>query len=221
VTNNNDLFIREVDEELRNDQLKSIWRRFGALIIGAAVLIVAGVAAWRGYDYWQASQANASGDRFLAALDQARDGNSAEALKALESLQADGTGAYPMLAKLRSAGLLAETDPKAAVAAFDAFAADGSVPQPLRDIAKLRAAYLLVDHGTYDEVAARAETLSADGNSLRHSAREAMGLAAWKAQRTDDARRLFSQIADDPQTPRGVAERAGIMLALIGEVAAG
>jgi hypothetical protein len=220
VTNNNDLFIREVDEELRNDQFKSIWRRFGPLIIGGALLVVGGVAGWVGYDYWQTSRANASGDRFLAALDQARDGNTAEALTALQSLQADGTGAYPMLAKLRAAGLQAETDAKAAIAAFDAFAADTSVPQPLRDIARLRAAYLLVDNGTYEEVAQRAELLSADGNPLRHSAREAMGLAAWKAQRDDDARRLFGQIADDPQAPRGVAERAGIMLALIGEAAA-
>ncbi|MCU0831604.1 MAG: tetratricopeptide repeat protein [Rhizobiaceae bacterium] len=220
MTNNNDLFIREVDEELRNDQFKSIWRRFGPLIIGGALLVVGGVAGWVGYDYWQTSRANASGDRFLAALDQARDGNTAEALTALQSLQADGTGAYPMLAKLRAAGLQAETDAKAAIAAFDAFAADTSVPQPLRDIARLRAAYLLVDNGTYEEVAQRAELLSADGNPLRHSAREAMGLAAWKAQRDDDARRLFGQIADDPQAPRGVAERAGIMLALIGEAAA-
>jgi hypothetical protein len=221
VTNNNDLFIREVDEEIRNDQLKSIWKRFGPLLIACAVLLVAGVAAWRGYEYWNTSRANASGDRFLAAIDLARDGNTAEALKSLEVLQADGSGAYPLLAKLRAAGILAETDPAAAVAAFDAVAADSSVAAPLRDVARLRAAYLLVDNGTYEDVAQRAETLSADGNALRHSAREAMGLAAWKAGRTDDARRLFRQIADDGQAPSGIAQRAQVMLSLIGEAAVG
>jgi hypothetical protein len=215
VTNNNDLFVREVDDEIRQDQLKSLWRRFGPILIAAAVLIVAGVGGWRGYQYWNENRANVSGDRFLAALDQARDGNTAEALKSLETLQADGTGAYPLLAKLRAAGILAETDAKAAVAAFDAVAADGSVAQPLRDIARLRAAYLLVDHGTYDEVAARAEPLSADGNAMRHSAREALGLAAWKAGNIDNARLLFEQIANDAQAPDGLAQRVQVMLSLI------
>lgn len=216
MSNNNDLFIREVDEELRNDQLKSLWRRFGAALVTLALLIVAGVGGWRAYEYWQGEQANASGDRFLAALDQAREGNTAEAAKALETLTLDGTGAYPLLAKLRSASIMAETDPKAAVAAYDAVAADGSVAAPLRDIARLRAAYLLVDAGTYAEVAARVETLSADGNALRHSAREALGLAAWKAGEAENARKLFQQIADDPRAPVGIAQRAGVMLSLIG-----
>jgi hypothetical protein len=216
MSNNNDLFIREVDEELRNDQLKSLWKRFGAALVTFAVLIVAGVGGWRAYEYWQGERANASGDRFLAALDQAREGNTAEAAKALDTLALDGTGAYPLLAKLRAASIMAETDPKAAVAAYDAVAADGSVASPLRDVARLRAAYLLVDNGTYAEVAARAETLSADGNALRHSAREALGLAAWKAGEAENARKLFQQIADDPRAPAGIAQRAGIMLSLIG-----
>ncbi|NJR14113.1 MAG: hypothetical protein HC779_08130, partial [Phyllobacteriaceae bacterium] len=115
-----------------------------------------------------------------------------------------------------AATLLAATDPKAAVAAFDAVAADGSVPAPLRDVARLRAAYLLIDNGTYAEVAARAETLSSDGNAMRHSAREALGLAAWKAGEMDNARVLFQQIADDANASEGIAQRAQIMLALIG-----
>jgi len=35
-----DSFIREVDEELRHDRLKSIWDRFGNLLIGLAVLVL-------------------------------------------------------------------------------------------------------------------------------------------------------------------------------------
>jgi len=31
---NDDSFIREVNEELRSDQLRFVWRRFGRLIIG-------------------------------------------------------------------------------------------------------------------------------------------------------------------------------------------
>jgi hypothetical protein len=45
----------------------------------------------------------------------------------------------------------------------------------------LRAAYLLVDHGSYSDVSAEVEVLAVPGNPARHSAREALGLAAFKA----------------------------------------
>jgi hypothetical protein len=215
MSNTNDLFVREVDDELRQDKLKSAWRRFGTILISAAVAVVLAVAAWTGYTTWSESRANASGDRFLAALDSARAGNSDEALKGLTALEADGTGAYPLLARFRAATLTAAKDPKAAVAAFDAVAADNTVAEPLRDIAKLRAAYLLVDNGTYVEVAARAETLSADGNPMRYSALEAMGLSAYKAGDTANAQKLFETITADTAAPAGVAARAQIMLSLI------
>ena len=215
MSNTNDLFVREVDDELRQDKLKSVWRRFGTILISGAVAIVLGVAAWTGYTQWSDSKANASGDRFLSALDAARAGNSDEALKGLTALEADGTGAYPLLARFRSATLTAAKDPKAAVAAFDAVAADSSVAEPLRDIATLRAAYLLVDHGTYAEVAQRAEALSADGNPMRYSALEALGLSAYKTGDNANAQKLFETITADSAAPAGIASRAQIMLSLI------
>ncbi len=219
MTNSNDLFVREVDDELRQDKLKSVWRRFGAILISAAVAVILAVAGWTGYVSWAEGRANASGDRFLSALDSARAGNSDEALKGLTALEADGTGAYPLLARFRAATLTAAKDPKAAVAAFDAVATDSTVAEPLRDIAKLRAAYLLVDHGTYVEVAQRAEALSADGNPMRYSALEAMGLAAYKAGDNANAQKLFETITADTAAPDGVASRATIMLSLIGGTA--
>ncbi len=215
MSNTNDLFVREVDDELRQDRLKFIWRRFGRILIAAAIGVVLAVAAWTGYSSWSESRANASGDRFLAALVFAREGRVDEALKELTALEADGTGAYPLLARFRAASLIAPKDPKAAIAAFDAVAADSAVAEPLRNIAKLRAAYLLVDHGTYADVAGRVEALSADGNPMRYSALEAMGLAAYKAADMANAQKLFETITADRAAPDGVSSRAQIMLSLV------
>ena len=211
-----DSFIREVNEELRQDQLKAFWDRFGAILIAIVVIIVAGTAAWRGYVWYTESQENASGDRFLAALTMAEQGRTQEAMAALEALQADGYGSYPLLARMRAATLMAQDGRiDDAVAAFDSVAADGSVPQSIRDMARLRAAFLLVDHGSYGDVAQRAEPLSGESNALRHSAREALGLAAWKAGDASDALALFQQIADDQQAPASLRQRARTMSELI------
>ncbi|GAB5508263.1 MAG: tetratricopeptide repeat protein [Rhizobiaceae bacterium] len=211
-----DSFIREVNEELRQDQAKALWTRFGPMVIGAAALIVAATAGWVGYDYWTQSRANASGDRFSAALELAGEGNLDEALTAFQALQEDGYGAYPVLARLRAATVMAERgEADAAVAEFDAVAADGAVPRSIQDLAKLRAGYVLVDSGSYDDVAARVEVLTTGTSSLRHAAREALALSAWREGRGADALELFEQITDDDSAPRNARQRANVMVELL------
>ena len=97
-----DIF-REVDDDLRREQLKRMWDRYGTYVIGLAVLIVLVTAGWRFYEYWQEQRAEASGDRFVAALRLAEDGKHTEAVTALDELVKDGSGGYPLLATFRSA----------------------------------------------------------------------------------------------------------------------
>lgn len=211
-----DTFIREVNEELRKDQAKALWQRFGMPLIGLAVLIVVGTAAFVAYRYWDESRANRSGDAFSQALKLANDGKSDEALAALDQLEKDGYGAYPLLARMRAATVKADKgDVAAAVADFDAVAADGAIPAGLRDMARLRAALLLVDSGSFADVSSRVEPLTADTNPLRHTAREALGLAAWKEGKSDDALKLFDQIAADDAAPQNARQRATLMSELI------
>ena len=211
-----DSFIRQVDEDLRSDRMKSIWRRFGKYIIGLAVLLVLGTAADRGYDYWRQSQASQSGDAFLAALNLARAGRQDEALAALRALEQDGYGAYSVLARMRAATVLADQgDYQAAISDFSTIGNDGSVPPAIRDAARIRAGYLLVDHGSYQDVVTQVEGLSGPDNAMRHSAREALGLAAWKAGDVATAQRWFEMIAGDNGVPVGVLQRSEIMLDLI------
>ncbi|MEK1891255.1 MAG: tetratricopeptide repeat protein [Phyllobacterium sp.] len=211
-----DGFFREVNEELRSDKVKAFWKRHGSLLIGGVVAIVVGTAAFSFYEYWTEKQASQSGDKFLAALNLVRDGKNDEALKTLDELEKDGYGAYPVLARMRAAGVLAQKgDNAGAVVAFDKVSADTSVPQAVRDLAKLRAAFILVDTGSYEDVATRVESLSSDASPMRHSAREALGLAAWKAGRGADSAKLFQQISDDKTAPANVRQFADTMLDML------
>lgn len=216
MSDDNSTFIREVNEDLRSDYMKALWRRFRFLIIGAAVAIVLVTAGLRGWEYWQETTAARSGDAFLAALEQARDGNSDAALSGFKELEATGYGSYPVLARMRAATVLADKgDAAAAISAFSSIGKDASQPASIQDAARLRAAYLLVDHGSYEDVSAEVEVLAVPANPARHSAREALGAAAFKAGDLEKAAQWFGEIAADAQTPRGVANRAGMMLDLI------
>jgi hypothetical protein len=209
-----DIF-QEVDEEVRREQLKKLWDRYGTYFIAACVLLVVGVGAWRGYEWWQAKRAGESGAAFEQAVSLAEAGKTQDAEAAFAKLATDGTAGYRVLARLREAAAVATTDRPAAVKDYDEIAADRSAGKVIADLAALRAGFLLVDHAPYGEMRTRLEPLTGADRAFRHSARELLALSAWKAGDTAAARQWADMIVTDPQTPAGARSRAEILSALI------
>ena len=55
---------REVDEEVRQDQLKKIWDRYGNIILAVCLAVIALVAGIKGWEYWQTKQAEAAAETY-------------------------------------------------------------------------------------------------------------------------------------------------------------
>lgn len=215
-----DIF-QEVNEEVRREQLKKLWERYGGYLIAACIVVVIGVGAWRSYQWWQAKQAAQSGAAFEQAVTLAESGKHQEAAAAFAKLSADATGGYRVLARLREAAELATTDRKAAVAAYDAIATDNRAGQVVQDLAAVRAGFLLVDTAPYSEILQRLEPAVAPDRAFRHSAREILALSAWKTGDMSAARRWTEMIMGDPQTPPGSRSRAEMLSELIAASAKG
>jgi hypothetical protein len=209
-----DIF-QEVDEEVRREQLKKLWQRYGNYIIAACVLVIAAVGGWRGYEWWQTKRAAEAGAAFEQAVTLAESGKHQEAETAFAKLATDGTAGYRLLAHLREAAELARTDRKAAVTAYDEIAADKSVAQVIRDLAAVRAGLLLVDTSSYGDMRARLEPLTGADRPFRHSARELLALSAWKQGDMGAARQWADMIITDPQSPAGTRSRAEVLSELI------
>jgi hypothetical protein len=209
-----DIF-QEVDEEVRREQLKKLWDRYGNLFIAVCVLIILGIGGWRGYDYWQAKKAGETGAAFEQAAILAESGKHKEAQAAFAKIAAEGTAGYRVLARLREAGELAQTDKAAAIKAYDALADDKGVGQVMQDLAAVRAGYLMVDTAAYAQMAAMLEALTGPDRMFRHSARELLALSAWKAGDTSAARQWTDMMMADPGTPAGTRSRAEILSELI------
>lgn len=211
-----DSFIREVDEELRQDRAKQIWNRYSRWIIAAAVLIVVATGGYRAWEYYQNKQASDSGDKFLAAIQLSGEGKHDEAINSLKQLEQNGSGQYPALAKISQASELQKAgDYAGAIKQFDRVAEDKSVDPLLRQLAKLRAGLIAVDTQAYEEVTKRLTPLSGAGQPFRHSAREGLGLAAYKAKQYIQALTWFSAIANDSQSSVNMKNRATVMLDLL------
>jgi hypothetical protein len=212
-------FFDEIDEEVRREQLKKLWDKYSILIIGAALLIIAAVGAWRGYEYWEAKKAAQAGDAFNKAIELSEQGKHAEAETAFANLAAKAPGGYRTLARFRAAGEEANRDPKAAAKMFDEIAADSSAGAELQALARIRAAGLLVDSASYPDMKQRLEADTVPSATFRHTARELLALSAWRANDSAAARHWLDMIALDGDTPPGLRSRAEALQALLPPVA--
>jgi hypothetical protein len=208
-----DIF-QEVDEEVRREQFKKLWERYGILLIAACVLLVAAVGGWRVYEWYEAKKAAEAGTAFQAAVTLSAEGKNKEAEEAFAKLASSGTASYRMLAKFREAAEVARRDPKAAVAIYEQLAADSSLGRDLQDLAALRAAAILVDTAPYSEIVQRLEPLTAPDRTFRHSARSMLALAAWRAKDATAMRKWSDLILADADTPSGTRGQIQMLLAL-------
>ena len=210
-----DLIFREVDEELRQDQLTQLWKRYGAYVVGLAVLIVLGVAGFRGWQWYAQQQAADAGARYEAALRLADEGKEAEAVSALEALQRDGSGSYPVLARFVAAGLHAKTGNRdAAIAAYRALSNEAN-DAALRSLARIEAARLLVDTAERSEIESLLSPVLDENSPWHNAARELIGLAAMHGGDTTGAADMFRQIATDATASQDLRQRAELMLAVL------
>jgi hypothetical protein len=205
-----DIF-REIDEELRRDNLLKLWSRYGRYIIAIAVfavVVAGGIVAWRDH---QLSERRAQSTRYAAALTLARDGKEADAVKVFAAI-ADEGGGYAILASFEEAALLAKSgDREAAAAAYDRIAAASEFDSNLRGLAVLLSVTERMPdadpHSTIDRLA----PLTASGNPWRPSAIELTALARLKMEDKSGALDLFKSLADDPATPQSLRARAAEM----------
>ena len=209
----------EVDEEVRREQLKKLWDRYSIYIIAAALLIIAAVAGWRGYEYLEAQKAAEAGAAFDAALDLAEQNKHSEAQAAFDKLATTAPAGYRMLARLRAAGEVAASDPQAGAKLYDELAADRSIGTEQQDLARIRAAGLLLDTDSYPNMLQRLEAATKPDATFRHTARELLALSAWRANDVTAARQWLDMIASDGETPSAMRSRAEALQALLPPVA--
>jgi hypothetical protein len=216
MANQDDGFLRELEEELRRERLEKIWKQYGTYIIAAAALIVFGVLGYKYLENRRIVAAQSTGARYESAMELAAAGKEGSAAKELEILAAEGTGGYPALAQLQLAGALLKEGKKAeALAAYEKLAGQSGADALLRDYAALQAAAVRLGEADFTEMQNRLNPLMGDESPWRYSARELLGLSAFKAGKADEARTVLTALLVDQNTPQSIIERAQIILAEI------
>jgi len=209
-------FFREVDEAVRQDRYNELWDKYGVYALAAAALIVAGVAGFKVWSYWQEQKAQAAGSDFSQAVTELDSGDVAKARDVLNSLAAKGPTGYQILSRFQLAAAEAQagTTDKA-LALYDALAADPETDTILKGLATIQAATLKLDTADYAEMERRVKGLIDENSPWRYSARELLGLSAYRQNNVPAAEKQFSELVADQGTPQNLRERADMMLSLI------
>lgn len=205
----------EIDEDLRREQLKKLWDKYSFLVVAVAILIVAGVGGWRGYQYLEAKKAAEAGSAFEAAVALSEQGKKAEAEAAFAKIATEGAKGYQALARLRAAADAAAADPKAAAKLYDSISTDQNISVTEQDLARIRAASLVMETEPYADMLKRLEAATAEGRTFRHTARELLALSAYRTNDATAARQWLDMIGNDARTPASMRSRAEALQALL------
>jgi hypothetical protein len=205
---NNEAFIREVDDEVRRDRVEKAARRYGVIV---GVVVVLALIALGGTLWWRSHReqlAGVRGEQLTAAMSDLGSGRDAQATKTLQMLVDAGDKGYAPLARMLLADMAVKSNkPDDASKAFLALANDKSAPEDLRNIALLRATSLDFDRIAPEEVVNRLKPLAVAGTPWFGSAGEMTGIAYLKMNQPKQAGPIFAAIAKDKTVPSSIRSR--------------
>jgi hypothetical protein len=214
----------EVDEELRAERAQQLLKRYGGLIIAAALLIVGVAAGWQAWRWYQTRQDQAAAVEYLTAMNLVESpagvsnaARNSAAIAMFDKLETTAPEGYRTLARLRGAAAMAASgDLPRALALWDQVAGDSSADPLLRDLANLMWVEHQIDSGDPAVLQARLKTLAAPENAWHTLAEEQLALLDMRLGKPDDAKTILRRLAQDTTAPNGVRGRANILLSRLG-----
>lgn len=212
-----DVLLREVDDAVRKDQYGDFTSRYGKALIAALVLSLAGFG---GYLLWNSQREGgmeARSEALVSALDNVEARNFDTAKAKLDPIIADGGAGIGAVAQMMLAGIAMEANkPNEAAGIFDAIADNGSAPDALRDLARIRSVAAQYDTLNPADVVAKLKPLAVPGNAFFGSAGELVAMAYLEQGKTREAGTLFAEISKSEDVPEGLRSRTRQMAGLLG-----
>jgi hypothetical protein len=202
-------FLREVDENLRRDQLRDFFKEYGSWLIAAVVLFL---AASGGFIWWNQHQLERSGaqvEKLAQVYQDIGAGKMGQTPQQLDELSKSGSKAVRASAMFaRAAVALQQNDVKLATGTYKSIASDSSLPQPYRNAALIRQTSLEFDQLQPQEVIQRLAPLAKPGEPWFGSAGEMTALALIKQGKGQEAGQLYAAIGKDKGVPDTIRARA-------------
>ena len=168
----------EIDDDLRQDRLKSIWASYKNSIFAAVIVISFILIGSESYQYLSKSKAEKSGLLFTQIIESIGEDNHELTSNFIDELLESGSSDYKTYALLlRSENLISQDKLTEAKETYIDLIkkAENSL---IRDVAKLKLSYLNVDSSSFDEIEEELSIILEDDNPLSLFAYEVLAMSA-------------------------------------------
>ncbi len=212
-----DAFIQEVDEDVKNDNLKVIWDKYGALIVAFVVLAVSAAVSFDKLQEWRLLRNQNRTENYMTAVQLQPDSDAT--IAALQQISSDNQGLFSDFAKLQIANvLLSENKQEEAFAALEKLIGEKQINEEVRNIALIKLATYQVDLLGYEEFSKLIQPLLEANNSWTPAAQDLLAMSAIKNGNIEDAQEIYNKILKIKDLPESFRGRIQDMLSSISDM---
>jgi len=205
----------QVEEELRSDRYKRLARTWLPVVGGVLLVALIAALSWWGWQKMETSKADKASIAYQRGLESLEANNLVGADAAFTQAADEGNAAYKSLALNHRAGIAVQQNRVPAAVELLEEAAGATRDPLLRDAAALKAAMLLMDTATLEDMQSRLEPLTEEGRPFRAFAREAVAMAQLQHGKTAEARQTLVVLKNSLDTPREISQRAELAISSI------
>lgn len=199
-------FFKELEEDIREERIFILWRKYGNFVIGLAVAIVIATAMYSLWKYWKHKSYLQAHVTFSGAVDLMKQGKKEDALKAFQALGKE-RGGYGKLAQFYEAALTPNPE-----ALYTKISQENVADPALGNLAKICMGARGLDN---PEVLIALESLTAPNNAWAPLSYELLALVDLKKGDEVKAAERYIEMLKEPYITTTEQVRAGMMLSQI------
>lgn len=213
-----DAFIQEVDEDVKNDNLKALWNRYGLLIVAIVAIAVTAAVSFDKIREWRAVQNQRNTESYMAAS-QLNKENPEQTLAALQQISQNNQGIFSDFARLQIANILLEQEKtEEGLAALENILQDNQVNSEVKNVALVKLATYRLDTMDREQFENLLKPLLEAESSWKPMAQDLLAMSAIKSGDIETAKTIYEQVLKVKDLPESFRIKVQDMLSSISDM---
>lgn len=211
-----DAFIMEVDDEVKNDNLKAFWKKYGLYVVLFVVVVLSLTVSFETIKNWRENQFRKQTDTYIAS---SLEKSPQDMIVALEKIAAGNHGIYSELARIQISDILLEQGKtQDALNMLQSLFDNDELSPRIRNLAAIKLASQKVDTAPFSEIQTLLKPVIDADDSWTPIAKEYLALSAIQAKDYQTARDLYQQLLQDPRVSDEFRSRVQDMLTALSDI---
>ena len=212
-----DAFIREVDEDLKNESMKKLWDKYGLFVLLIVIVSLTVAVSYESIKSWYIKRAENRTEGYAVALSMQNQGLFDDSLEALDLIINQKMGTYAELAEMQKANILLEQNKeKEALALLEKIANDKSRSLQLRDTALIKLASYRQDGATFEEMSELLSSITKSKDNAWYAvAEDILATILLRDGNIEQAKEIYNALLENQDTPDDLKNRVKDILSVL------